>query len=162
MKLGTVNKDETVVEVVGVRDRQPLVLAVELRDFGRRRLATILADEANGHARPPSGQHVKGRCIRIWINNDKISLSTLDDPLHLAQGVEFRPRRKNAAWEKMSIGQCREDGVETLLVPVLIKNLLATKLIKLLKDLPVGDQIPPHGDKGIDNAYRYLDCPLGL
>ena len=62
----------------------------------------------------------------------------------------------------MPVSQRREDGIETFVVFTLVKNLLASKLVYLLKDLSVRDQIPSHGDKGIDNAHRYLDCPLGL
>ncbi len=43
VQLLVVNDEEPIVEVVGVGDGEALVLTVELRDFGRRRLAAILA-----------------------------------------------------------------------------------------------------------------------
>ena len=45
MQLSVVDNEESVVEVVRVGDGETLVLTVELRDFGRRRLAAIFADE---------------------------------------------------------------------------------------------------------------------
>ena len=42
VQLGVVDEDEAVVEVVGVGDREALILAIEFRNLGRGRLATIL------------------------------------------------------------------------------------------------------------------------
>lgn len=43
MQFNVVDDEESVVEIVGIGDGEALVLTVELRDFGRRRLAAILA-----------------------------------------------------------------------------------------------------------------------
>ena len=47
MQLDVVDDEEPVVEVVRVGDGETLVLTVELRDFGRRRLAAIFTDKAH-------------------------------------------------------------------------------------------------------------------
>ena len=52
VQLDVVDNEESVVEVVGVGDGETLVLTVELRDFGRRRLAAIFTDKAHLYARP--------------------------------------------------------------------------------------------------------------
>ena len=51
MQLDVVDNEKSVVEVVGVGDGEALVLTVELRDFGRCWLATILADKLHLNAR---------------------------------------------------------------------------------------------------------------
>lgn len=45
MQLGMVDDHKAVVEVVGIGNRQPLVLLVELGDFGGRGLAAIAVGE---------------------------------------------------------------------------------------------------------------------
>ena len=45
VQLGVVDNHEAVVEVVGIGNRQPLVLLVELGDFGGRGLAAIAVGE---------------------------------------------------------------------------------------------------------------------
>ena len=62
----------------------------------------------------------------------------------------------------MPVGQRREDGIKPLLIPALVKNLLASKLVNLLKYLSVGDQIPPHGDKGVHNANAHTYCSWAM
>ena len=51
MQFNIVDDEKSVMEIVGVGDGEVLVLTVELRNFGRRRLAAILADEPHLHAR---------------------------------------------------------------------------------------------------------------
>ena len=77
MQLDVVEEDEAVVEVVGVGDGEALILAIEFRNLGRGRLAAILADEANGYTRTLLRQHVKGRCVRIWVDDDDFRLRRL-------------------------------------------------------------------------------------
>lgn len=83
VQLGVVDNHEAVVEVVGIGNRQPLVLLVELGDFGGRGLAAILADEPYGHTRPLPRQHIKDCRVRIRIDDDDFRLRGLDKPRDL-------------------------------------------------------------------------------
>ena len=87
MQLGVVDEDEAVVEVVGVGDGEALILAIEFRNLGRGRLAAILADEANGYARTLLRQHVKGRRVRIRVDDDDFRLRRLHEPRDIPQRI---------------------------------------------------------------------------
>ena len=66
VQLDVVDNEKSAVEVVGVGDGEALVLTVELRDFGRRRLAAIFADEPHLYARPLLRKNLQ--CDRIRMN----------------------------------------------------------------------------------------------
>ena len=68
MQLHVVNDEESVVEVIGVCDGETLVLAVELCNFGRRRLATILAYESNLDAWALFRKNLQRNRIRIRVD----------------------------------------------------------------------------------------------
>ena len=69
MQLDVVDDEEPVVEVVRVGDGETLVLTVELRDFGRRRLAAIFADKANLNVGPLLRKNLQRDRIRIRVRD---------------------------------------------------------------------------------------------
>ena len=74
VQLDVVDDEEPVVEVVGVGDGEPLVLTVELRDFGLCRLAAIFADKANLYARPLLRKDLQRDRIRIRVDEYNLRL----------------------------------------------------------------------------------------
>ena len=74
MQLDVVDDEEPVVEVVRVGDGEALVLTVELRDFGRRRLAAIFADEPHLYARPLLRKNLQRDRIRIRVDEYNLRL----------------------------------------------------------------------------------------
>ena len=102
MQLGVVDEDEAVVEVVGVRNRQARILAVELGNFGRRRLTAILADEVNGYAWLLLRQYVKGHRVRIRVDDDDLRLRRLHKPRDIPKRIVLGTGGKNAVRKKVA------------------------------------------------------------
>lgn len=80
MQLGVVDQNIAVVEVVGVLDREALVLAIELLDLGSRGLAAILADETHGHAGRLLRKDVQKRHIGIRVDDEQFRFRLGDEP----------------------------------------------------------------------------------
>ena len=135
VQLGVVDEDKAIVKIVGVRDRQPLVLAVELRDFRSSRLAAILADETHGHARLLPRQHIKDRRVGIRIDDDNLRLRRLDKPRDLADRIKLRIGRDDPARKEATATKGIKDGGKTLLVFGLVKDVTFLQGVNLRKNI---------------------------
>ena len=98
MQLYIIYDEKSVVGIIGVGDAETRVLAVELCNFGRRRLAAILADKPHLDARPFLREDLKRDNIRIRVDKHDLRLRTFNQTRDIAHRVKFRLGGQDSVW----------------------------------------------------------------
>ena len=89
-------------------------MVVELRDFGRCRLAAILAYEPHRYARTLLRKNLQRDCIRIRVNEYNLRLRAFNQARYIPHRVKLRLCGQDSIWKKVATVERIEHRINPL------------------------------------------------